>query len=110
MRPFLCPETSSYDWPPGPLQKAGKPSWGFAASEENRDTGPRGGGVWGTGIFRSRWDKGRHQGQQEEGRAWGLLRGPQEGRGSQVLGQAGQRRGVGHLLRCPAKARSGRDA
>ena len=44
MRPFLCPETSSYDWRPGPLQKAGKPSWGFAASEENRDTGPRGGG------------------------------------------------------------------
>lgn len=109
LRPFLCPETSSCDRRPGPLQKAGKPSWGFAASEENRDVGPHG-GVLGRGIFRSRWDDGRHQGQQEEGRARGLLRGPWEGRGSQVLGQAGQRRGVGHLLRCPAKARSGRDA
>lgn len=45
LRPFLCPGTSSCDRRPGPLQKAGKPSWGFTALEENRDAGPRWGWV-----------------------------------------------------------------
>ena len=67
--------------------------------------------VGGRGLgLRSRWDEGRHQGQQKEGRARGLVRGvlTREGRGSKVPGQAGQRRGVGHLLQCLAKARERR--
>lgn len=48
--------------------------------------------------------------KKAEPRGWSEgLRPGKEG-GSNVSGQTGQRRGVGHLLGCPAKARSGRDA
>ena len=41
--------------------------------------------------------------QQEEGRARGLVKGTQGGRGSKVLGQAGQRRGARASLGVPCQ-------